>query len=84
MQTTKVDGRTQVRKGIRGHLMNSRPNEAWSDILTALLNEHGSAAGVARALNIKVQTVRLWLKAELDAGRIEVIEQPPRVYKVAR
>jgi DNA invertase Pin-like site-specific DNA recombinase len=80
----KIDGRTQVLKGMRGHLINTNPNKTWADILASLLNEHGSAAGVARALNIKVQTVRLWLKAETDAGRIVVVEQPPRVYKAAQ
>lgn len=78
----KIDKRTTVLKGMRGHLINTHPGIAWADILANLLNEHGSAAGVARAINVKVQTVRLWLKAETDAGRIVVVEQPPRIYKV--
>lgn len=79
----KIDGRTQVLKGMRGHLINTNPGKSWAAILSDLLNQHGSAAAVARALNIDTQTVRKWLKAETDSGAIVIVEQPPRVYKVA-
>lgn len=82
METVKaIDGRTTVRKGMRGHLMNSSPGVPWNVILSALLNEHGSIAAAAKAINTDVQTVRKWKKAEVDSGRMVEIDQPPRVYK---
>lgn len=75
------DGRTKVLKGMKGYLITSNPGKEWPTILSDLLNQHGSIAAAARALNIEAQTVRGWAEKEIAEGRMQVFAQPPRVWK---
>lgn len=77
-----TDGRTKVRKDTKGYLMMSNPDTPWHVLLGRMLNEHGTAAALARSLNLERQAVREWIRTEEKAGRMRVIAQPPYRYEV--
>lgn len=80
----KTDGRSVVQKGNKGYLVLLHPDKTFAEILEAQFEAYGTLAAVARALGVDRQTVRDWVNTERDAGRLQVIEQPPRIYKAVR
>jgi transposase-like protein len=78
----KLDGRTTILKGVKGHLLSTNPGKEWAEILVELLAKHGNVKAVARAINVTEQVVYDWVGYEVRAGKIKVKRQPPRVWEL--
>lgn len=76
-----MDRRKRVKKDTKGYLQLSHPDKPWNVLLAEMLTQHGTAAGLARELNLEAQTVRGWVKMEEREGRIKRVAQPRYRYE---